>query len=133
MGTVTINETLKWLSFSAHLNARVIPVVTVYRKVYNLPLPPPPYHPSPSLISLVVSVDVKHQVYLELLGLVFSSLVAWRGSVVVVKPCICEVDSSACTPLLSKHKALSPGQVGSHTNVEGVCQLLFLRLSAAVR
>ena len=69
-------------------------------------------------------MDVKHQVYLELLGLVFSSLVAWRGSVVVVKPCICEVDSSACTPLLSKHKALSPGQVGSHTNVEGVCHLL---------
>ena len=50
--------------------------------------------------------------------------VAWRGSVVVVKSSISEVGSSACTPLLSKHKALSPGQVGSHTNVEGVCQLL---------
>ena len=42
--------------------------------------------------------------------------VAWRGSVVVVKPSI--------SPLLWKHKALSPSQVRSHTNVEGVCQLL---------
>ena len=54
----------------------------------------------------------------------WGSPVAWRGSVVVVKSSISEVGSSACTPLLSKHKALSPGQVGSHTNVEGVCQLL---------
>ena len=54
----------------------------------------------------------------------WGSPVAWRGSVVVVKPSISEVGSSACTPLLLKHRALSPGQVGSHTNVEGVCQLL---------
>ena len=63
----------------------------------------------------------------------WGSPVAWRGSAVVVKSSISEVGSSACIPLLSKHRALSPGQVGSHTNVEGVCQLLFLRLSAAVR
>ena len=52
---------------AAHLNAEVILVVTVYRRVYNLPLPPPPYPLSPfspSLISLMVSVDVKHHVYL---------------------------------------------------------------------
>ena len=53
----------------------------------------------------------------------WGSPVAWRGSVVVVKPSISEVGSSACTPLLSKHRALSPGQVGSHRDVEGVCQL----------
>ena len=54
----------------------------------------------------------------------WSSPVAWRGSVVAVKPSISEAGSSACTPLLSKHRALSPGQVGSHTNVEGVFHLL---------
>ena len=54
----------------------------------------------------------------------WGSPVAWRGSVVVVKPYISEVSSSACTPFLSKHRALSPGQVGSHTKIEGVCQLL---------
>ena len=31
---------------------------------YNLPLPPPPYPFSPSLIGLMVSADVKHHVYL---------------------------------------------------------------------
>ena len=54
----------------------------------------------------------------------WGSPVAWRGSVVVLEPSISEVSSSACTHLLSKHRALSPGQVGSHTNVEGVCHLL---------
>ena len=54
----------------------------------------------------------------------WGSPVGWRGSVVVLEPSISEVGSSACTPLLSKHRALSPGQVGSHTNVEGVCHLL---------
>ena len=54
----------------------------------------------------------------------WGSPVAWRRSVVVLEPSISEVGSSACTPLLSKHRALSPGQVGSHTNVEGVCHLL---------
>ena len=53
---------------AAHLNAGIILVMTVYRWVYNLPLPPNLDTPfptfSPSLISLVVSVDVKHHVYL---------------------------------------------------------------------
>ena len=49
---------------AAHLNARIILVVTVERYVYNLLLPPTPYPLPPSLISLMVSVDVKHHVYL---------------------------------------------------------------------
>ena len=47
---------------AAHLNAGIIVVVTtagVATGVYNLPLPLPP-----SLISLMVSVDVRHHVYL---------------------------------------------------------------------
>ena len=47
---------------AAPLNAGIILVVTVYLQVYNLPLPPPPF--SPSVISLMVSVDVKHHVYI---------------------------------------------------------------------
>ena len=47
---------------AAYLNAGVILVVTVYQQVYNLPLPSPPY--PLSLTSLMVSVDVKHHVYL---------------------------------------------------------------------
>ena len=55
---------------AAHLNAGVILVVTAYsdRYIISLPLPPPlyPIPPfSPSLISLMVSVDVKHHVYLR--------------------------------------------------------------------
>ena len=34
---------------AAHLNAGIIPVVTVQRQVYNLPLPPPPF-PLPPLL-----------------------------------------------------------------------------------
>ena len=52
---------------AAHLNAGIILVVTVQRQVYNIPLPSIPYPLppfSPSLISLMVSVDVKHHVYL---------------------------------------------------------------------
>ena len=46
--SLTINETLKWLSLiAAHLNAGVILVVSVSPQVYNLPLPPQ------SLISLM--------------------------------------------------------------------------------
>ena len=48
---------------AAHLSAGVILVVTVQRQVYDLPLFPPPYPLppfSPPLISLMVSVDVKH-------------------------------------------------------------------------
>ena len=61
---------------AAHLNAEVILVVTVQRQCSNryiisiTPPPPPPnintpFPPfSPSLISLMVSVEVKHHVYL---------------------------------------------------------------------
>ena len=58
---------------AAHLNAGIILVVTVYdRYIISLPpislsptsIPPPPHSPRPYLISLMVSVDVKHQVYL---------------------------------------------------------------------
>ena len=66
--SLTIYETLKWLSS--------LPILMQesfwwwqcsYTYVYILPLHPPPYpFPpfSPSLISLMVSVDVKHHVYL---------------------------------------------------------------------
>ena len=53
----------------AHLNAGIILVVRVLQYVHNLSLLPPvaPSIPCPlfntSLISLVVSVDVKHHVY----------------------------------------------------------------------
>ena len=51
---------------AAHLNAEFILVVTVSPQVYNLSLhlnlhTPSPF--SPSLISLMVSVDVNHHVY----------------------------------------------------------------------
>ena len=53
---------------AAHLNTRVILVVTVQRQVHNLPLPLqvsiPPAPFSSSLISLMVSVEVKHHIYL---------------------------------------------------------------------
>ena len=64
--SLTINETLKWLSLLPILNAGVILVVTAQRQVYYLPPPhtPLPNPFSPSLISLIVSVDVKHHVYL---------------------------------------------------------------------
>ena len=61
---------------AAHVNAEVILVVTVYSDRYiislvtNLHTPLPPF--SPSLISLVVSVDVKHHVYLRVLNLLQS-------------------------------------------------------------
>ena len=67
--SLAINETLKWLS-SLPILMQVILVVTVSGTIgiYSLSLfphlhtPPPPF--SPSLISLMVSVDVKHHVYL---------------------------------------------------------------------
>ena len=52
---------------AAHLNAGHSGGDTVATGIYTLPLPPPPYPLppfSPSLISLMVSVDVKHHVYL---------------------------------------------------------------------
>ena len=61
---------IKMALIAAHLNAGVILVVTVQLYIYNHPLPPPPYplpHISPSLLSLMVSVDVKHHVYLPFL------------------------------------------------------------------
>ena len=61
--SLTINETLKWLS-SLPILMQVILVVTVYivSLFPHLHTPFPPF--SPSLISLMVSVDVKHHVYL---------------------------------------------------------------------
>ena len=53
---------------AAHLNVGVILVGdSVATGIHNLPLPPPPYPPppppfSPSLIRLMVSVDVKYHV-----------------------------------------------------------------------
>ena len=50
---------------TAHLNAGVILVVTVERQVYIYITLFPHFHTpfSPSLISLVVSVDIKHHAY----------------------------------------------------------------------
>ena len=59
--SLTINETLniKMALVAAHLNAEVILVVTEHRQAYNLPLSPPPSPLlPPSLISLMVYVDV---------------------------------------------------------------------------
>ena len=50
---------------AAHLNAGVILVVTVYSDRYVISLFPHPYTPfSPSLISIMVFVDVKQHVHL---------------------------------------------------------------------
>ena len=49
---------------AAHLNAEVILVMTVYLISLSPHLHTPFYSFSPSLISLMVSVDVKHHVYL---------------------------------------------------------------------
>ena len=54
---------------AAHLNAGHSggDSVAIGIYIYTLPLPPPPYPLAPftpSLISLMVSVDVKHHVYL---------------------------------------------------------------------
>ena len=57
--SLTINETLKRLS-SLPIFMQVILVVTVSLPPTSIPLP----SFSPSLISLMVSVDVKHHVYL---------------------------------------------------------------------
>ena len=59
-------ETLKWLSSLPILMQKSF----WWRQcrdryiIYNLPPPPPPYPLPPALISLVVSVDVNHHVYL---------------------------------------------------------------------
>ena len=52
---------------AAHLNAELILVVTVYssdRYIISLSIPLLPLPFFPSLISLMVSVDIKHHVYL---------------------------------------------------------------------
>ena len=63
--SLIINETLKWISS--------LPILIQEsfwwwkcsdRYIISLPLTPPPYPLSPSIISLMVSVDVKHHVYL---------------------------------------------------------------------
>ena len=59
--SLTINETLKWLSSLAILMQVILVVIYILSLFPNLHTPPPPF--SPSLISLVVSVDVKHHVY----------------------------------------------------------------------
>ena len=56
--SLTINETLKWLS-SLLILMQVILVVTAQRYVSDLPLPTTSI--GPSLISLMASVDVKHE------------------------------------------------------------------------
>ena len=64
--SLAINETLKWLS-SLPILMQESDGDSVVIGIYNLPLPPPPYPLSPfspSLISLMVSLDVKHHVYL---------------------------------------------------------------------
>ena len=63
--SLTINETLALIA--AHLNAGHSGGDSVAICIYS-PLPPPPYPLpsfSPSLISLMVSVDVEHHVYLQ--------------------------------------------------------------------
>ena len=85
---------------AAHFNAEVILVVTVYSDRYIISLSPHFHTPSPfspSLISLMVSVDVKHHVYLpvEARLLVFhfqagtgalEQLISWTGIVQVCMP-----------------------------------------------
>ena len=65
--SLTINEILKWLSWLPILMQKSFWWWRCSDRYIFFPLPPPPYHLpsfSPSLISLTVSVDVKHHVYL---------------------------------------------------------------------
>ena len=66
--SITVNETSKMALIAAHLNAGHSGGDSVAIGIYYSPSPPYHHHPppllSPSLISLVVSVDVKHHVYL---------------------------------------------------------------------
>ena len=89
--SLTINETLKWLS-----SLLILMQESFWwwqrsdRYNYNLLLPPPPYPLplfSPSLISLVVSVDVKHHVCL----LTYSCLDMCKRSGNPVVPCFVPV------------------------------------------
>ena len=66
--TTLIESSMKNELLGAHLNAGVIVVVTVYGERYIFSLFPHLHTPlpfsAPLLISHVVSVDVKHRVYL---------------------------------------------------------------------
>ena len=68
---LAVNEILKWLSSPPILMPDDSRGDSVAIGINNLPLPPPPAHPltlfSPSLISLMASVDVKHHVYITYL------------------------------------------------------------------
>ena len=61
---LTINETLKWLSSLSHLNAGHSGGDSVAIGIYSTSTS----SFSPSLISLMVSVDVKHYVYFTSFG-----------------------------------------------------------------
>ena len=65
--SLTININIKMALIAAHLNAGHSGSDSVATDIYS-PSSPPPYPPSPhsppSLISLMVFVDVKHHVYL---------------------------------------------------------------------
>ena len=67
---------------AAHLNAEVILVLTVAIGIQTpsapifIPLPPSPF--SPSLISLMVSVDFKHNVYLSVASVIRLGLAVTR-------------------------------------------------------
>ena len=76
--SLRVNDTLKWLS-SPPIFMQVILVVTVYSDRYIISLSShlPPF--SPSLISLMVSVDVKHHVYLLTSIMIVQELCESRG------------------------------------------------------
>ena len=59
--SLTVNETLKWLSSLATLNSGGDSVAIGIPHLHN-PFPSPSF--SRSVVSLTVSVDVKHHVYL---------------------------------------------------------------------
>ena len=126
---------------AAHLNAGVILVVTVSRWVYNLPLPPTSVHPS--LISLTVSVDVKHHGrgrtinMLSLLTLVPGAPES-RLRTAASAPQLLAAGGTPLAAPLQRSAAPSPGlppplpessarEEFVHSKVEPVCSLHFLQ------
>ena len=87
--SLTINETLKWLSSLPILMQESFWWLQCRDKyiisLYPPPLPPPPPPFSSSLISLMVSVDVKHHVYL-LSPLFFRARDVGSSGVIVILP-----------------------------------------------